>query len=82
MSDFLDRSLFQKIRSSPSSGLHFTEALHSKITGHSAAVAYQAILGEEGKFLGVVGTAIDLDYVARMFADIQVGERGMPRSPT
>ncbi len=72
-----DRDYFRHIRDKPDQKLHFSEAIISKNSGRPILVAYQAILGADSRFLGIVAAPIDLQLFSGQFSQLQVGAAGM-----
>ena len=72
-----DRDHFLELKERPDEAMRFTQVLSLKNSGKSSVIAYRAIIGTDGKFLGLVSSAIDLAYFSRLFSELQVGESGM-----
>ncbi|MBF1166011.1 MAG: hypothetical protein HXL68_13345, partial [Dechloromonas agitata] len=72
-----DREHFLEAKSQRDSSIRFTNVLVLKNTGASSVLAYRAILGPSGEFLGLVTSAIDLAYFAKLFSELAVGDSGM-----
>ena len=72
-----DRDHFREVKERPDASIRFTQVLSLRNSGKSSVLAYRTIIGADGKFLGLVASAIDLAYFAKLFSDLQVGESGM-----
>lgn len=72
-----DREHFLELKERPDASMHFTQVLKLKNSGKSSVLAYRSIIGTDGEFLGMVASAIDLAYFAKVFSELQVGETGM-----
>ncbi len=72
-----DRAFFQAIKNTPSAGLFFSESLITKSTQTPSIIAYEAVLGPNNQFLGVVAIPINLPYFSNQFSQLQVGTQGM-----
>ncbi len=72
-----DREHFLEAKSRRDSSIRFTNVLVLKNTGASSVLAYRAIVGTSGEFLGLVTSAIDLAYFAKLFSELAVGDSGM-----
>lgn len=71
-----DRSYFRLLRSATDSSIVFSEVIRSRITGRDVMVAARAIKTADGKFLGVVSAALDLEYFAQVFRLANLGSDG------
>ena len=69
-----DHPYFQQIRQQPRQELFFSETLP---TTPLTLVASQAVLADDGTFLGLVVTPIDLGFFEDLFARMDVGSEGM-----
>ncbi len=72
-----DRLFFRDAQVRRSPLLAFSEVIPSRPVGLPTVVAYRPILGMSGDFLGVVAARLDVPYLARQFAEIDVGQDGM-----
>ncbi len=72
-----DRPYFQHSKAHPQGGIYFSETIRSKITQTPVVVASRAVVGRAGDFLGVVAIPLDLRYFEQIFANLDVGTRGM-----
>jgi len=72
-----DMPYFQHSKANPQGGIYFSETLNSKITQTPVVVAARAVVGSAGEFLGVIAIPIDLRYFEQIFANLDVGTRGM-----
>lgn len=77
MLSIADRDHFREMKERPDGSTRFTPVLRLKSNGRTSVLAYRAIIGTDGKFLGLVSSAIDLAYFARLFSELEVGESGM-----
>lgn len=71
-----DRSYFNRLRDSVNGSIIFSEVISSRITGRMTIVAARKISAPDGRFLGIVSAAIELDYFERLFKTIQLGNSG------
>lgn len=71
-----DRDYFIRLRDNPEAGIVFSQVVTSRITGRSTVVAARAIRAPEGVFVGIVSTAIELDYFERLFQTVHLGKGG------
>ena len=72
-----DRPFFQDAQARRSPNLAFSEVIPSRPMGLPTVVAYRPILGKSGDFRGVVAARLDVPYLARQFAEMDVGRDGM-----
>lgn len=77
MVSIAEREHFLELKQRPDGDMHFTQVLNLQNSGKSTVLAYRAIIGADGEFLGLVASAIDLAYFAKLFSGLQVGESGM-----
>ncbi len=75
--DISDRAYFQALVANVGDGLVFSERLASRITGRATMVAARAVRATDGRFLGVVSAAVELDYFDRLFQSARLGEAGV-----
>ena len=74
--DLSDRPYFQAARDDAGQTLHFSDVVTSRVTGRASLAAARAIRGANGKFIGVVSAAIELDYFEQLFAEVRLGRAG------
>lgn len=77
MVSIVDRDHFREMKERPDGSMRFTPVLNLRASGKASVLAYRAIIGTDGQFLGLVSSAIDLAYFAKLFSELQVGEAGM-----
>lgn len=77
MVSIADREHFQASRAHPDTAIRFTNVLQLKSDDTSSVFAYRSIVGPRGEFLGMVASAIDLTYFAKLFSQLEVGSTGM-----
>ncbi|QRM20088.1 EAL domain-containing protein [Dechloromonas sp. TW-R-39-2] len=71
-----DRSYFRTLRNTPGAGIVFSEVLKSRITGRDVLIAARPITAPDGRFLGVVSAAVELDFFGRLFRSVHLGVSG------
>lgn len=72
-----DREYFQYLKTSGKDELKISKPLISKTAHISVMVLSRPILSKEGKFKGLILGTIPLDYYRKMFADLDIGSRGV-----
>ncbi len=72
-----DREHFRESKERPDTTIRFTNVLQLKSTGSNSVLAYRSIVGPRGEFLGMVTSAIDLAYFAKLFSELDMGNTGM-----
>ncbi len=72
-----DRTYFSRPRDGDDSGIIFSEVLTSRITGRTSMVAARAIRSPDGRFLGLISSAIELDYFSGLFRSVHIGKAGV-----
>ncbi len=71
-----DRSYFRALRDNPGLKMAFSEVVKSRITGRDALAVARAIRAPDGRFLGIVSAAIELDYFSQLFRTVPLGQAG------
>ena len=74
--NLFDRSYFEISKSGKEDEVVFSEVVKSRITGRDAFVAARAIRAADGRFLGVVSAAIEVDFFEQMFNESRLGPSG------
>lgn len=72
-----DRHYFQTLRDRPDAGLVFSGVIVSRVTGRPSMVAARALRDNEGRFLGIVSAALELEHFQKLFQSLDVGPRGL-----
>lgn len=72
-----DRDYFQGAQALKSDELYFSQVITSRLSGHPVVVAARSVRASDGRFLGVVTAAIEIDYFDHLFKDARLGEAGV-----
>jgi diguanylate cyclase (GGDEF)-like protein/PAS domain S-box-containing protein len=71
-----DRAYFTAPKEGKGEAIVFSEVIVSRITGRSTIAAARAVRSPDGRFLGVVSAAIELDYFEKLFKSVRLGASG------
>lgn len=71
-----DRAYFRQAIAAQTRDLVFSEVLQSRMNGRSALVAALAIRAANGRAMGVVSAAIDLEHFEQLFKSVRLGNKG------
>jgi diguanylate cyclase (GGDEF)-like protein/PAS domain S-box-containing protein len=71
-----DRSYFEIPMHGKGEGIFFSEVLKSRITGRDTIVAARAIRSPDGRFLGLVSAAVELEHFQKLLDTAQLGASG------
>lgn len=74
--NYADRAYFQYHATHPEGGLHISEPLISRSSGHSVLVLSRRLSNPDGSFAGVVVGSVHLDYFRQLFAAVGDGTLG------
>ncbi|MEW6677687.1 MAG: PAS domain-containing protein [Pseudomonadota bacterium] len=72
-----ERDYFKQLKSAPDRQIHYSETLTLKASEKPFLAIYRAILSPQGEFQGAVVAAFNLEYIAQLFSELDVGEQGM-----
>ncbi|QDL55884.1 hybrid sensor histidine kinase/response regulator [Rhodoferax aquaticus] len=72
-----ERSHFKRLQADPSAGLVWTDVVVSKSNGRPTIVFARAIRNAEGTFVGLASVLVDLDYLQKAIAAIDLGPQGL-----
>jgi signal transduction histidine kinase/ActR/RegA family two-component response regulator len=70
--DLSDRSYFRALKSGAARGLYVSEPLVTRSEGRTAVILARRLEDPEGRFTGVVGAAIDLEDLGRLYAAVNL----------
>ncbi len=71
-----DRSYFNLPKKGSGHAILFSDVVKSRITGRETFVAARAIRALDGRFLGLVSAAIEIDYFEKLFNESRLGASG------
>jgi diguanylate cyclase (GGDEF)-like protein/PAS domain S-box-containing protein len=71
-----DRPYFELSRDGKDGAIVFSEVIQSRITGRDAIAVARAIRADDGRFLGMVSAAIEIDHFERLFNASRLGVSG------
>ncbi|MDP2880858.1 MAG: EAL domain-containing protein [Azonexus sp.] len=74
--NLLDRSYFKVARSGTDGAIVFSEVVKSRITGRDTIAAARAIRAPDGRFIGMVSAAIEIDHFEQLFNAAHLGASG------
>ena len=74
--DVSDRDYFHRLRDHPAMQLFVSRLLLSRTTGRPTVMLARPVVGEKGRFLGVVGLTLNLGFVRDVFARASLGAEG------
>jgi len=71
-----DRAYFKHLQADPGQGMFISEVVVSRVTQRQVVVLGRALSDGRGRFAGAVIALLDLTYVGRLLADVDLGEHG------
>jgi diguanylate cyclase (GGDEF)-like protein/PAS domain S-box-containing protein len=71
-----DRPFFLKLRDDPAAGLVISEPLESRVTKDWVLILARRLADDQGRFQGIVVTAVRTDYFEQFFSKLDVGTNG------
>ena len=66
--DLADRDYFYQLRDRPAQRFFISDVLTARTTGKATVMLARPVLGAKGEFLGVVGLAMNLDFLGKLLA--------------
>jgi diguanylate cyclase (GGDEF)-like protein/PAS domain S-box-containing protein len=72
--DVSDRDFFQALKSNPQLTYYLGEAVRNRTTGSWIITLARRVSGPNGELLGLVSSAIEMDYFERYFGTIALGD--------
>ena len=74
--NLFDRSYFEMSRNGKGDAIVFSEVIKSRITGRDSFVVARAVRAADGRFLGLLSAAVEIDYFAQLFNRTRLGASG------
>ncbi|MGB4062255.1 MAG: EAL domain-containing protein [Azonexus sp.] len=74
--NLFDRSYFEMSRSEKGDAIVFSEVVKSRITGRDSFAVARAVRAADGRFLGLLSAAVEIDYFAQLFNRSRLGTSG------
>ncbi len=71
------RLYFQVLRDNPQAGLVFSDVAIFPVTGRQILIAARALRDGQGRFLGIVLAALEVEHFRKLFQSLDVGPHGM-----
>jgi diguanylate cyclase (GGDEF)-like protein/PAS domain S-box-containing protein len=72
-----DRPFFRQLRDDARRTIVYSEVIDARTNGQRTMVVCRALRAADGRFLGMIGAQLKLDYFEHLFASLDVGPKGV-----